>query len=86
MRSTILALLAVGAISAAGSSPAAAFDFPYCADSLVEGRLCIFSSYDQCQASASGRGASCIVNPIVAFGQQSPQPPRDRRARRIYDY
>jgi hypothetical protein len=86
MRSTILALLAVGAISAAGSGPAAAFDFPYCADSMVEGRLCVFSSYDQCQASASGRGASCIINPIVAFGQQSPQPPRDRHARRISDY
>jgi hypothetical protein len=86
MRSTILALLAIGAISAAGSSPAAAFDFPYCADSRTEGRLCIFTSYNQCMASASGRGASCIVNPIVAFGEQSSPPVRDRRGRRVYDY
>ena len=75
MRKTILAVmtvLAAGAASMAGSAPAAAYDYPYC----VQGRGvgypgdCSYQTYAQCQASASGRFATCGVNPYVAFGQQ----------------
>jgi hypothetical protein len=74
MRNTILAMLALvaaGATTIAGSGPAAAFDYPYC----VQGRGvgvpgdCSYTSYGQCMASASGRGLYCNVNPRVAFGQ-----------------
>ena len=76
MRNTILAMLALvaaGATTIAGSGPAAAFDYPYC----VQGRGvgvpgdCSYTSYGQCMASASGRGLYCNVNPRVAFGQTS---------------
>ena len=75
MRNAMLAILALSAAtvaSVAGSSPAAAYDYPYC----VQGRGigipgdCSYSTYAQCMASASGRGLSCNVNPRVAFGQQ----------------
>ena len=56
----ILALSAAGAATVAGSSaPAAAYDYPYC----IQGRGyrhpgdCSYSTYGQCMASASGRGA-----------------------------
>jgi hypothetical protein len=86
MRKTMLALVALGSIYVAGSSPAAAFDYPYCLTSQKDGTDCSYSTYHQCVTSASGRGADCIVNPVVAFAQQYPQPPRQRRARRASDY
>jgi hypothetical protein len=87
MRCIILALLAVGSISVAGSTPAAAsYVYPYCLQGQIDGTDCSFSSYDQCMASASGRGVECIVNPIVAFAQQNQQPQPQRRARRSYNY
>lgn len=88
MRSAILTLLAFGWFAAAASSPAAAHDYPYCIQSEKEGTVCAYTGFDQCMAAASGRGVDCIVNPVVAFGQQNPQtpPPRQRHARRASDY
>jgi hypothetical protein len=66
------ALLAAGAATLAGSTPAAAIDYPWC----VQGRGvgipgdCSYTSYNQCMASASGRGLYCNVNPRTAFGRQ----------------
>jgi hypothetical protein len=37
---------------------------------------CSFTSIPQCQASASGRSASCDLNPYYAFDE--PPPPRKR--------
>ena len=60
MRNAMLAILALSAATVAtvaGSSPAAAYDYPYC----LQGRgigipgECSYSSYNQCMASASGR-------------------------------
>jgi hypothetical protein len=84
MRSAMLAILALSAATVAAmaaSSPAAAYDYPYC----LQGRGigipgdCSYSSYGQCMASASGRALYCNVNPRVAFGQQ-------RRMRVYRDY
>jgi hypothetical protein len=87
MRNTMLAALALSAAtvaSVAGSSPAAAYDYPYC----LQGRgigipgECSYATYEQCLASASGRALSCNINPRVAFGQQQQQ----RRMRVYRDY
>jgi hypothetical protein len=86
MRNAMLAALALSAAtiaSVAGSSPAAAYDYPYC----LQGRgvgipgECAYATYEQCMASASGRNLYCNINPRVAFGQQ-PQ----RRMRVYRDY
>jgi hypothetical protein len=77
-------MLAFGSIY--GSSPAAASEYRYCLQSQIDGTLCLFTSYDQCMLAASGRGAECIVNPIVAFAEQGQPPLRPRRAHRTSDY
>ena len=68
----VIAVLAAGAATFAGSAPAAAYDYPYC----LQGRgigipgECAYQTYAQCMASASGRALYCNINPRVAFGQQ----------------
>jgi hypothetical protein len=84
MRNAMLAILAVSAATVtmvAVSSPAAAYDYPYCAQGRSIGVPgdCSYSTYAQCVASASGRGLYCNVNPRAAFGQQ-------RRMRVYRDY
>lgn len=73
MRRLVLASLVVaaaGAATLATSAPAAARDYPWC----VQGRGvgypgdCSYTSYAQCMASASGRYATCGVNPRTAYG------------------
>jgi hypothetical protein len=82
MRNAMLAaavLMSAEAATMAGSTPAAAFDYPYC----LQGRglgipgECSYRSYAECMASASGRGLYCNINPRVAFGRQ-------QRPRRVY--
>ena len=68
----VTAVTAVGAATLATSPPATARDFPWC---LQGGRIgfpgdCSFTTRAQCMASASGRRATCGVNPRTAFGQQ----------------
>ena len=66
MRRAWLALMAAGAASAAIAMPATAREFPYCIKGCDFGGGagdCIFSSLAQCQATASGRDASCAANP-----------------------
>jgi hypothetical protein len=84
MRNAMLAMLAVAAATVAtvaDSSPAAAYDYPYCLQGRGVGIPgdCYYTSYSQCMASASGRALYCNVNPRVAFGQQ-------RRMRVYRDY
>ena len=64
MQKALLALMATIAMSAA--MPAAAREFPYCIKGCDFGAgagECSFSSLAQCQATASGRDASCAANP-----------------------
>ncbi|MFL6838478.1 MAG: DUF3551 domain-containing protein [Bradyrhizobium sp.] len=86
MRKVMLAVLAVTAIgvgSTAGSAPAAAYDYPWCAQGRGVGIPgdCSYQTYAQCMASASGRNLYCNVNPRVAFGQQ-----QTRRGRVYREY
>ena len=72
MRFTMLAIVTLSAATVAGSSPAAAYDYPYC----IQGRGvgipgdCAYTTYAQCMATASGRGVYCNISPRVAFGPQ----------------
>jgi hypothetical protein len=65
-----ITLTAAGVTSLAVSTPAAAQDYAYCLQSQDTGIPgdCSYSSYGQCMVSASGRGATCSINPRVAFG------------------
>ena len=65
------------------STPAEARDYPFCikgADYLGGLGDCSFDTYEQCQATASGRVAYCDANPFYGAADRSrrayPQPPR----------
>jgi hypothetical protein len=78
----MLVVLAAGTATIADPTPAAAYDYPYC----VQGRGvgipgdCSYQTYQQCMASAAGRGVYCNVNPRAALNQQP------RRGRVYRDY
>jgi hypothetical protein len=81
MRKLVLAMMALtaaGAANLATSTPAAAYDYPWCVqgrDTGIPGD-CSYQTYAQCAASASGRFAYCNINPRVAFGRLPPRRPR----------
>jgi hypothetical protein len=84
MRIPALAILAIATLSAAPSARAQTYDpaYPVClqvfqgiGDFYFE---CAYTSLPQCQMSASGRAATCIVNPYYAGRKAAP----GRRSRR----
>ncbi len=84
MRRVILVLLAAGGVAALGAMPAEAVGtrYPFCIQGNDQPGLsnCTFISYEQCQATASGRFLSCIANPYyVGDGERPalyrPRPP-----------
>ena len=84
MRRAWLALMAAGAVSVA--TPAAAGGFPYCIKGCDFGAGagdCSFSSLAQCQATASGRDASCAANPYFN-ARADMQTDRSRQSRRRF--
>jgi len=76
MRVPILAILVIllgGALCAAPPVQAQTYDpsYPVCLQVFTGGFMdyyfeCAYTSMPQCQASASGRAASCVVNPYYA--------------------
>ena len=84
MRKTQMALLSLGAIALAGVAtalPAAARDYPWCAQGgeYDYPGECAYSTYEQCQASVSGRLLFCDRNPRFAYGQSVQREPQPRR-------
>jgi Protein of unknown function (DUF3551) len=67
MRNVVLALLAAGGLVAIGAAPAEAVGVrhPFCLQGNEYPGLsnCIWDSYEQCQATASGRFLYCMENP-----------------------
>jgi Protein of unknown function (DUF3551) len=89
MRGAVLALLAAVGLALVGSTPAGAVgtSYPFCiqGDEYPGLSNCTFTSYEQCQATASGRNLQCIENPYYTGGRD-PDPGANRgpRARSIY--
>jgi hypothetical protein len=85
MRAAILAILAIGTVTALNTAPAEARGLPYC----IKGQGypsstgdCSFWTYEQCQETASGRFNYCDVNPFYAGpppDDVAPRRPRNRR-------
>jgi uncharacterized protein DUF3551 len=89
MRIPALAILTIATISAATPTLAQTYDprYPVCLQ-VYQGLVdyyfeCGYTSLAQCNMSASGRAAQCIVNPYYA-GAKPPPGRRDRRHRRVY--
>jgi hypothetical protein len=69
MRTLFLAALTTSVtIFATGVTPVAASEYRYClqGDDYAGAGDCGFTSYQQCQATASGRTAYCAANPYLA--------------------
>ncbi|WP_213772634.1 DUF3551 domain-containing protein [Bradyrhizobium sp. dw_78] len=92
MRSLLL-LATLGVLGFAGSPASAAgfgyteeAEYPYCLQGREYGTpgLCEFSSYQQCEATASGTFSYCGANPWFAFAQEPrPRLPRHHHRREI---
>ena len=84
MRIPALAILAIAAASVAAPAQAQTYDprYPVCLH--VYGPItyyeCSYTSLPQCNASASGRSAQCVVNPYWANAYQD----RPIRRRGVY--
>ncbi len=90
MRRMKLLMAMAGATLLAGLAnvtPAAARDYPWCAQGgeFDYPGECAYQTYAQCQASVSGRLLYCGPNPYVAYGQ-APQPQPRRRVRHHVQY
>jgi hypothetical protein len=82
MNKMILTLLATGGLCALGALPAKAVGtrYPFCiqGDEYPGLSYCTFTSYEQCQATASGRFLQCIANPYYVGGGDDPRAYRGR--------
>jgi hypothetical protein len=84
MRILALATLTVATVLTATPTLAQTYDpkYPVCLQIYQSSRdyyfECAYTSLAQCNMSASGRAAQCIINPYYAG------PRRDRRQRRAY--
>lgn len=89
MRIPALAMLTVAAALAVTPALAQTYDpkYPVCLQ-VYQGYVnyyfeCAYTSLAQCNMSASGRAASCVVNPYYVGAKASPGR-RDRKKRRVY--
>ena len=89
MRSVVLAVLSAGGLAMLGAVPAGAVGsrYPFCIQGNDYPGLsnCTFTSYEQCQASASGRFLYCVANPYYnPGGGLDPRVYRGPRVRSVY--
>ena len=84
MRILALAILAIAAASAPAQAQTYDPNYPVCLH--VMGRIsyyeCTYTSLPQCNMSASGRSAQCVINPY--FANASEDRPMRRRHRGFY--
>jgi Protein of unknown function (DUF3551) len=76
MRQSVAAILTTCALLSLGALPAKAVGtrHAFClqGDEYPGLSYCVFDTYAQCQASASGRNLACIANPYFAGGTDDP--------------
>jgi hypothetical protein len=86
MRFLALAILAIAAASAPAQAQTYDPNYPVCLH--VMGRIsyyeCAYYTLPQCNASASGRSAQCVINPYFAHASQDPSARRYKRYRNGY--
>jgi Protein of unknown function (DUF3551) len=89
MRIPILAILMIAPVLIGSPAQAQTYDpaYPVCLQVYQGGMTdyyfeCAYTSLPQCQASASGRAAQCIVNPYYT-GRKTPPGGRDQRHRHV---
>jgi Protein of unknown function (DUF3551) len=93
----LLALMAIGTLSAIGVAPADARDYgyyaahdygyPVCMRTRYDSDDCSFNNFQQCQWTASGLGTTCFANPAYAYAEPLiDEPPPRRRHRHRRDY
>jgi hypothetical protein len=73
MRAAVLAVMAIATLSAIEVAPAQAQrypDYPYCLRTFYDSDDCSYTSYQQCQWTASGTGQYCFANPALAYYAQ----------------
>ena len=79
MRRVILVLLTTSGLAGLFIAPAQAVGtrYPFCIQGDEQPGLsnCTFTSYEQCQATASGRRLWCIANPYYVGGSDGGAPP-----------
>ena len=87
MRAMISTLLVLGTVAAATPARAQTYDPSYPVCLHVYGRItyyeCAYTSLAQCNATASGRAAQCVVNPYLAYGA-APPVRASKRVRPVY--
>jgi hypothetical protein len=90
MRMLALAILTIAAASAAPPARAQTYDpaYPVCLQ-IYQGLTdyyfeCAYTSLAQCNMSASGRAAQCMINPYYAGRKTAPPGQRYRRHRRVH--
>ena len=87
MRIPALAILTFATVLTAAPARAQTYDpaYPVCLQVYGIGGdyiECGYTSLAQCQASASGRAATCVMNPYPAVGRSAQR--TDRRQRGVY--
>jgi hypothetical protein len=86
MRRVVWTLVLCCVAAPIGALAAAARDLPFCIKGCDFGGSlgdCSFSSYQQCQAAASGRDAYCDANPYFN-AKAEPQSDRARQSRKRF--
>ena len=81
MRRAIWAVMTIGLFAAMDAAPVVASGMPFCIKGCDFGGAlgdCIFSSYQQCLATASGRDATCAANPYFSANAEM-QPRMSKR-------
>jgi hypothetical protein len=88
MRHLAFAILAIGTAFVAGPAAAQTYapGYPVCLHVYgpVNYYECRYSSLAQCNASASGRSAQCVVSPYAANAYEEPAAPGYRHRRGYY--
>lgn len=88
MRIAVMAVLTASGLAMLGTAPAGAVGsrYPFCIQGNDFPGLtnCTFTSYEQCQATASGRFLYCVANPYYNPGSIDPRGYRGPRVRSVY--